>query len=51
MHAGRSDLRIYDGSDLKTYLSMRGFGPGVFGQVHRNLTVRLLSFLYLDMNA
>ena len=22
--AGRSDLRLYDGSDLKTYLQMRG---------------------------
>ena len=23
-----SDLRLYDGSDLNTYLKMRGLGPG-----------------------
>ena len=27
LHAGGSDLRLFVGSDLKTYLWMRGFGP------------------------
>ena len=27
MHAGESDLRLYEVSDLKTYLYMRGLGP------------------------
>ena len=26
-HAGGSDFRLYDGSDLKTYLLMRWLGP------------------------
>ena len=45
MHAGRWDLRLYDGSDLKTYLLMRGLGPGVVSVVW--LTgVKLLDFFY-----
>ena len=27
LHAGGSDFRLYDGSDLKTYLLMRWLGP------------------------
>ena len=27
MHASGSDLRLYDGSNLKAYLLMRGLGP------------------------
>ena len=29
LHAGGSDFRLYDGSDVKTYLLMRLWGPDV----------------------
>ena len=34
MHAGGSDFRLSDGSDLKTYLLMRWKGPRCFGSCH-----------------
>ena len=33
LHAGGFDLRLFDGSDLKTYLQMRGLGPDVVSVV------------------
>ena len=43
LNAGRSDFRLYDGSDLKTYLLMRWLGPDALAvcQAHR---VYLLDF-------
>ena len=43
MHAGGSDLRFYDGSDLKTYLYMRWLGPDALAVV-RPTWVYLLDF-------
>ena len=44
MHAGGSDFRLYDGSDLKTYLLMRWLGPYVLAVVSPTV-VYLLGFL------
>ena len=46
--ASWSDLRLYDGSDFKTYLLMRGLGPDVmsFGQPHHRLTVGFILLRY-----
>ena len=41
--AGGSDLRHFDGSDLKTYLKMRALGPIVVSLV-RPTRVKLLDF-------
>ena len=39
LHAGGSDFRLYDGSDLKTYLLMRWQGPNALAvcRAHRGL--------------
>ena len=42
LHAGVSDLRLYDSSDLKTYLYMSGLGPVVVSVAG----VQLLDFYY-----
>ena len=41
LHAGGSDFRLYDGSDLKTYLLMRWWGPDALAVclAHRGLPV------------
>ena len=44
LHAGGSDFRLYDGSDLKTYLLMRLWGPEALAVV-RPIGVYLLDFL------
>ena len=44
MHVGGSDFRLYDGSDLKTYLLMRWLGPYVLAVVSPTV-VYLLGFL------
>ena len=48
MHAGGSDFRLYDGSDLKTYLLMRGQGPDTLAvcRAHRGLPVGFLLLRY-----
>ena len=33
LHADRSDFRLYDGSDLKTYLLIRLYGSGALAVV------------------
>ena len=33
LHAGGTDFRLYDGSDLKMYLLMRWYGPDAFAVV------------------
>ena len=43
-----SDLRLYDGSDLKTYLLMRWQGPGALAVV-RPTGVCLLDFFFSFM--
>ena len=43
LHAGGSNFRLYDGSDLKTYLLMRWYGPGTLAVV-RPTGVCLLDF-------
>ena len=49
LHAGRSDFRLYDGSDLKTYLLMI-FGGGADAlavcRAHRGLPVGFLLLQY-----
>ena len=42
------DFRLYDGSDLKTYLLMRWLGPDALAvcQAHRGLPVGFLLLLY-----
>ena len=62
LNCGGSDFRLYDGSDLKTYLLMRWWGPDALAvcRAHRGLpvgfhllrysvlfTVESLSLLYL----
>ena len=44
MHAGRSDFRLYDGSDLITYLLIRWYGPDDLAvcRAHRGLPVGFL---------
>ena len=44
LHTGGSDFRLYDGSDLKTYLKMRWSGPDDLAVclAHRGLPVGLL---------
>ena len=37
LHAGMSDFRLYDSSDLKTYLLMRRYGPDAFAVVRPTL--------------
>ena len=45
---GGSDLRLYEGSDLKTYLLMRWYGPDALAvcQAHRGLPVGFLLLRY-----
>ena len=43
LHAGGSDFRLYDGSDLKTYLLMRWYEPDALA-VCRAHRVYLLDF-------
>ena len=43
LQARRSDLRIFDGSDLMTYLKMRGLGPDIVSAVSPTV-VKLLEF-------
>ena len=43
MHAGGSNFRLYDGSELKTYLLIRLWGPDVLAVV-RPTGVYLLDF-------
>ena len=43
LHAGGLDFRLYDGSDLKTHLLMRWFGPHALA-VCRPTGVYLLDF-------
>ena len=45
LHAGRSDLRLYDRSDLKSYLLMRGLEPDVVSVVGPN-GIKTLNFFY-----
>ena len=44
LHAGGSDFRLYDASDLKTYLLMRWYGSNALAvcQAHRGLPVGFL---------
>ena len=46
--AGGSDFRLYDGSDLKTYLLMRWWGPGALAvcRARRGLPVGFLLLRY-----
>ena len=48
LHAGRSDFRLFEGSDLKTYLLMRWLGPDALAvcQAHRGLPVGFLLLRY-----
>ena len=48
MHAGGSDFRLYDGSDLKTYLLVRWWGPDALAvcQAHRGLPIGFLLLRY-----
>ena len=43
LHAGGSDFRLYDSSDLKTYLLMKWYGPDALAVV-RPTGVYLLDF-------
>ena len=45
LHAGRSDLRLYDGSDLNTYLSMRWLS-GPPGFIYWISFAPVFSFMY-----
>ena len=45
VHAGGSDSRLYDGSDLKAYLLMRWSGPAVSAVV-RPAEVYLFDFFF-----
>ena len=44
LHGGGLDFRLYDGSDLKTYLLMRWWGPDALAvwRAHRVLSVGFL---------
>ena len=48
MHPGGSDFRLYDGSDLKTYLLVRWWGPDALAvcRAHRCLPVGFLLLRY-----
>ena len=48
LHADGSDFRPYDGSDLKTYLLMRWWGPDALDvcQAQRSLPVGFLLLRY-----
>ena len=48
LHAGGSDFRLYDCSDLKTDLLMRWWGPDALAvcQAHRGLLVGFLLLRY-----
>ena len=48
MHAGGSDFKLYDGSDLKTYLLVRWWGPDALAvcRAHRGLPVGFLLLRY-----
>ena len=48
LHASGSDFRLYNGSDLKTYLLMRWLGPDAFAVcwAHRSLPVGFLLLWY-----
>ena len=48
LHAGGLDFRLYDGSDLKTYLLMRWLGPDALAVclAHRGLPVGFLLLRY-----
>ena len=48
LHAGGSDFRLYDGSDLKTYLLMRWWGPDALAvcRTHLGLPVGILLLQY-----
>ena len=48
LHASGSDFRLYNGSDLKTYLLMRWLGPDAFAvcRAHRSLPVGFLLLWY-----
>ena len=48
LHAGGSDFRLYDGSDLKTYLLMRWLVPDALAvcRAHRGLPVGFLLLRY-----
>ena len=48
LHASGSDFRLYDGSDLKTYLLMRWKGPDALAVclAHRGLPVGFLLLWY-----
>ena len=48
LHAGGSDFRLYGGSDLKTYLLMRWWGPDTLAVcwTHRGLPVGFLLLRY-----
>ena len=48
LHAGGSDFRLYDGSDLKTYLLMRWLGPDALAvcRAHRGLPAGFLLLRY-----
>ena len=48
LHAGGSDFRLYDGSDLKTYLLMRWLGPDALSVcwAHQGLPVGFLLLRY-----
>ena len=43
LHADGSDFRLYDRSDLKTYLLMRWYGPDALA-VARHIRIYLLDF-------
>ena len=48
LHTGGSDFRLYDGSDLKTYLLMRWYGPDALAvcRAHWGLPVGFLLLWY-----
>ena len=48
LHADGLDFRLYDGSDLKTYLLMRWEGPDALAvcQAHQDLPVGFLLLRY-----
>ena len=48
LHTRGSDSRLYDGSDLKTYLFMRWYGPDALAvcRAHRGFPVGFLLLRY-----
>ena len=48
LHARGSDFRLYDGSDLKTYLLMRWYGPDALAvcPAHPGLPALVFSLIY-----